>query len=268
MSLPITFFTSLELAETLRSWNLTLVGTVRRNNTFLSPNMQPSKDRPLNSTNFAFRKRATLCSYVPKKKKAVILLSTMHYIANVEQSEEVKPEIIAYYNQTKGGVDTMDKMLLTYTVKRKTSRWPLAPFYNTLDVSTLATYIIYKTNNPMLKGGDVKRSFLKDLAKQLCMKNIEARMSNQRVVAQFSTRSAIEHVLGHAIKAVNPSPRDQQPRDDTGRLKVVGSCYVCRQTDNFQRKTRKACETCLKPICLIHSVQHSTCLTCSQLTQN
>ena len=85
------FFTSLELAETLRSWNLTLVGTVRRNKTFLPPNMQPSKDRPLNSTNFAFRKRATLCSYVPKKKKAVILLSTMHYTANVEQSEKVKP---------------------------------------------------------------------------------------------------------------------------------------------------------------------------------
>ena len=129
----------------------------------------------------------------------------------------------------------MDKMLLTYTVKRKTSRWPLTLFYNILDVSALATYIIYKTNNPMLKGGDVRQSFLKDLAKQLCMNNIEARMSNQRVVAQFSTRSAIEHVLGRAIMDANQSAPFQQQRDETGRLKVVGSCYVCSQAENFQR---------------------------------
>ena len=63
------FFTFLELAETLRSQNLTLLGTVRRNKTFLPPNMQPSKDRPLNSTNFAFRKRATLCSCAEEEEK-------------------------------------------------------------------------------------------------------------------------------------------------------------------------------------------------------
>lgn len=39
------FFTSLELAKTLTSWNLTLVGTVRRNKRFLPANMQAHKDR-------------------------------------------------------------------------------------------------------------------------------------------------------------------------------------------------------------------------------
>lgn len=122
------FFTSLQLARTLSTWNMTLVGTVRKNKRFLPPNMQPSKTRAIYSTNFAFRKEATLCSYVPKKNKSVIVISSMHMVPEVEQTNTAKPKIISYYNQTKGGADTMDKMLCEYTVKRRTNRWPLAFF--------------------------------------------------------------------------------------------------------------------------------------------
>ncbi|XP_050523719.1 piggyBac transposable element-derived protein 4-like [Daktulosphaira vitifoliae] len=50
------FFTSMQLATTLNSWNMTLVGTVRKNKRFLPPKMLPSKARALHSTNFVFRK--------------------------------------------------------------------------------------------------------------------------------------------------------------------------------------------------------------------
>ena len=90
--------------------------------------MQPTKKRPVYSTNFAYHRDATVCSYVPKKKKAVVLLSSMHMPAEVEETQSAKPEIIKYYNKTKGGVDTMDKMLGEYTVKRQTLWWPLAFF--------------------------------------------------------------------------------------------------------------------------------------------
>ena len=91
--------------------------------------MQPTKERPVYSTNFAYHRDATVCSYVPKKKKAVVLLSSMHMSAEVEETQSAKPEIIKYYNKTKGGVDTMDKMLDEYIVKRRTLRWPLAIFF-------------------------------------------------------------------------------------------------------------------------------------------
>ena len=90
--------------------------------------MQPTKERPVYSTNFAYHRDATVCSYVAKKKKAVVLLSSMHMSGEVEETQLVKPEIIKYYNKTKSGVDTMDKMLGEYTVKRRTLRWPL-PFF-------------------------------------------------------------------------------------------------------------------------------------------
>ena len=41
----------------------------------------------------------------------------MHMSAEVEEKQSANPEIIKYYNKTKDGVDTMDKMLGEYTVK-------------------------------------------------------------------------------------------------------------------------------------------------------
>jgi len=45
----------------------------------------------------------------------------------------------------------MDKLLGEYSAHRKTNRWPLALFYNILDVAALAAYLIYKANNEMIK---------------------------------------------------------------------------------------------------------------------
>ena len=91
---------------------------------------------------FAFSEHGTvsLCSYIPKKKKNVLLISTMHKDNSVS-GLMTKLEIIQYYNKTKGGVDNMDKMLQHFYTKRQTLRWPLAVFYNMIDVACLATYI-------------------------------------------------------------------------------------------------------------------------------
>ncbi|KAJ8941648.1 hypothetical protein NQ314_010292 [Rhamnusium bicolor] len=75
------FFTSPQLAH---AWNLIWVGTVRKNKIFLPLSMQASKKRSINSTNFAYSNYSTLCSYVPKKNKSVVLLSSMHMTGEVE----------------------------------------------------------------------------------------------------------------------------------------------------------------------------------------
>ena len=59
-----------------------------------------------------------------------------------------KPVIIGYYNQTKGGVDRLDQLLSAYTCKRKTNRWPLALFYNILDISAVTAQVIFLINKP------------------------------------------------------------------------------------------------------------------------
>jgi hypothetical protein len=54
---------------------------------------------------------------------------------NAEMGEKKKPEIICFYNQTKGGVDIVNQMLSNYSVARKTNRWPLNCFLESADNS-------------------------------------------------------------------------------------------------------------------------------------
>ena len=79
------------------------------------------------------------------------LLSTMHSDTAVNTDEQKKPHMIMYCNKYITGVDTMDRMVSRYTCHRRTQRWPLAMFFNILDVGALAAYLIYYENNNMLK---------------------------------------------------------------------------------------------------------------------
>ena len=83
----------------------------------------------------------------------------MHMSGEVEETQSAKPEIIKYYNKTKGGVDTMDRMLDEYIVKRRTLRWPLAFFYNRIDVTGLACFVIYREHNARFRAKDQRRGF-------------------------------------------------------------------------------------------------------------
>ena len=80
-------------------------------------------------------------------------------------------EIMKRYNKTKGGTVTKDtrKLLGEYTVKRPPLRWPLLFFYNIVDVTGLASYIIYGKQKARLKAKDLQRKFLKEFADMPCM---------------------------------------------------------------------------------------------------
>ena len=61
-------------------------------------------------------------------------MSTQHRDNSVVVDDKNKPEIITYYNNTKSGVDILDKLVRTYSCKRVTARWTQRPyiFYNCL----------------------------------------------------------------------------------------------------------------------------------------
>lgn len=54
----------------------------------------------------------TIVSYVSKKYKIVIQLSTFTKSVKVSDINDKKPQIILDYNATKGAVDTLDQLLL------------------------------------------------------------------------------------------------------------------------------------------------------------
>ncbi|CAF1271559.1 unnamed protein product, partial [Didymodactylos carnosus] len=103
------FFTSIPLAKELHSKELTLVGTLGKNKPEIPIELQSNKNRDVGSSIFGFSDNLTLVSYVPKKNKAVLLLSSMHHDNKVDTGTG-KPNIVLDYNKTKGAVDTIDEM--------------------------------------------------------------------------------------------------------------------------------------------------------------
>ena len=132
------FLTKYPLAQTLKAKQMSLVGTVRKNRRELPIIPQLSR----NEQGYLFSNGVTLLNYAPKKIKTVLLFSTLHFSHDILQISEL-PEIIQYYNKTKGGVDTLDMMGQNYTVKRISNRWPVTIFYHIIDMALMNAFNVF-----------------------------------------------------------------------------------------------------------------------------
>ncbi|KRX33046.1 hypothetical protein T05_13239, partial [Trichinella murrelli] len=66
-------------AEDLLAKKTTIVGTLRRNKTEVPSELTEAMGREVGSSLFCFDRQLTLVSYILKRKKCVLLLSTMHH---------------------------------------------------------------------------------------------------------------------------------------------------------------------------------------------
>ncbi|XP_055356458.1 uncharacterized protein LOC129601623 [Paramacrobiotus metropolitanus] len=142
-----------------------LGGSAKRNKREIPPQFLPHREREQYSSRLGFTKDLTLVSYVPKKGKAVMLLSSFHHSDATAETAEQKPEIILTYNATKAGVDTVDQLVQYYTVKRITRRWPMSAYYNIIDISAINAFVVYSEMPQFAKSP--RREFLKTLAYSL-----------------------------------------------------------------------------------------------------
>ena len=135
------WFTDIDLVQELKEKKLSYVGILKTNKRQLPLELVVSNGRKELSTLFGFQKDIMLVSYVPKPKKTVILVSTLHVDKEVDPNsgEQQKPSVITFYNATKGGMDTADQMCATYNVARNIKRWPMAVFFAMLNVAGIIT---------------------------------------------------------------------------------------------------------------------------------
>ncbi|UYV66526.1 hypothetical protein LAZ67_4001961 [Cordylochernes scorpioides] len=172
------WYTSFPLAQSLLTeHNLTLVGTLKKNKKEIPVEFLPNRNRPIFSSIFGFNENTTLVSYVPKKSKSVILLSTMHSTMTIDEDtgDKMKPEIVTFYNQTKIGVDVVDQMSGTYSVGRRTRRWPLCIFFDLVNVAEINAQVLYNANH--LQEEPIKRRhFLEKIGLSLIDEHIKERL--------------------------------------------------------------------------------------------
>lgn len=239
------WFMSIPLADTmLTDFNLTVVGTLRKNKREIPPSFLPSRKTAVLSSNFAFDQQKTIVSFCPKRGKSVILLSTMHGDKAVNE-ETKKPEMIHFYNETKGGIDTFDQLNHTYSVARKTRRWPLRFFYGILDQAGVNALVLFK--NKHTEQTTERRSFLKDLGLQLARPFMEERLKKP---LPKDLQEGIKKILGITLETPDPNPARNKPKQ--------ARCSSCPRSKD--RKTKTFCAKCHSAICTEH--KYDVCKSC------
>ncbi|XP_055079099.1 piggyBac transposable element-derived protein 4-like [Periophthalmus magnuspinnatus] len=175
------FFTSFELARRLFfERGLTLLGTLRANRTevpreLACPPTTRGNGRRVGSFSFAFATgegggpSVALISYLAKKTRNVLILTTAPHDEQEQQQQQHKPAAVLHYNRTKGGVDNLDKVTGTYSCRRKTCRWPMVIFHNMIDVSAYNAFVLWRELNPTWMPGkrNRRRLFLEQLGRAL-----------------------------------------------------------------------------------------------------
>ena len=108
------------------------------------------------------------------------MMSTQHHSATIHlDRNDKKPDIIMAYNATKGGVDNLDKLIRTYSCKRKTKRWPMALFSIFLDIAAYNVFVVYMAVHHQYNSGKShkRRLFIEELALSMIMDAVDRRIA-------------------------------------------------------------------------------------------
>jgi len=247
------WYTSYSLVESLlHDHNLTAVGTLRKNKREIPKEFLDIKKRPICDSMFGFRDELTLVSYTPKsknKKKNVVLISSMHHDKKIDETtcEERKPDIITFYNSTKGGVDVVDMMMDEYSVSRNSRRWPLTVFLALLNISSVNSYVLY-AHNPQNKLK--RRKFIKSISLALLQDHQKRRLQNERLPKTLRT----------AVARFVSKPTEMTPITSQLSQTKAKRCEICPRSKD--RKVKSVCCTCKKHVCSQHSKMTVTCIEC------
>nr|CAH7737709.1 unnamed protein product [Callosobruchus chinensis] len=239
------WFTSLALAEDLLKQKVTVIGTIKANKRELPPELVNVKQRPPQSSIFAYQPHCSLVSYVPRKNKNVLVLSTMHHDDKLDK-DSGKPDIIMDYNRTKFGVDVVDKMCASYDVSRNSRRWPLTVFFDILNIGGINMLNLFVANNNY---ETIKRKdYLKSLAKDLTLPLMKKRMYGKNIPPKMITKIRL------LLDIDEEEPISQDPPRKIGR----GRCYLCPRKND--KKTPIVCTKCQGWTCKTH--QKILCSPC------
>ncbi|KAF0299089.1 PiggyBac transposable element-derived protein 4 [Amphibalanus amphitrite] len=261
------FYTTIALCEELLEQNLTYVCTVQANRRDLPEEAKTTTGREQYSTQFYWSDGIMMASYNKKRGKNVLMLSTQHDqpLVDAGAAGKKKPEMMLYYNSTKGGIDTIDQMLDTYTCRVSTRRWPMAIFFFILDVAALNSWVVLSEATGQFAdarhGG--RKAFLQELGLSLIRPLVCSRPTDNMVM---KTRLAVEVILKEktAPPAAPQRTEAQRARCHLCTVNQHGNGYK-KARSNSVNKTKKMCARCRRSMCGTHRVSHLVvCERCAE----
>lgn len=190
-----------------------------------------------------------MVSYVPRKNKSVILLSTFHDDDQMDPDTR-KPQVILDYNGTKGGVDTVDKMCAAYSVSRITKRWPCVVFYTLMNIGGINAQILHKFACPT-KAPKHRRIFLKNLALSLMKEHLISRSTLRHLPQDI--RCFLKVTYGQCVEPTEEIEEINLPKR--------GVCRVCVMERKRTSASMKCCR-CQSFTCKKHASINVVCHDC------
>lgn len=211
----------------------------------------------------------TLQSYITKRRKPLIFLSTFFQNSNLVPNSSTNLSIINQsYNKFKCGIDVIDQTINSYTVRRRTNRWPMNLFYFILDVAITNSYTLCK-NLDILSQNCQKREFMERLGLEICLQNVinrdftrldslhknDAKMFVERYNYVFS-KSVELSFLNLPLRPINLE-------SNTIDKDYCVECLDSGHLRNRLSKVKTSCSNCKKFICKGHSI--NVCKNCINL---
>jgi len=145
-------------------------------------------------------------SEIARKKSGklinVLLFSTMVPIIGVTRDTR-KPAIIELYNNTMGGTDVVDLLIVHKTVRWKSNKWTMSPLAFMLDTAAVNANTISGLHEGRTKPDT--RAFRYELIADLVIPHIRRRLTNRNI--QRPIRAKAEAYLGKLLCTVkDPIP--------------------------------------------------------------
>ena len=213
------WFSSVRLADKLAERNWRMTGTMRKSRRELPSEIMEFKRKEEHVSRYLYcnsnKIQKTLCTYVPKPGRVVVLLSTADHSAS-DHAATGKPLIVEAYNAFKGGVDMFNEIMKSRSCRRKTRRWPLRVLYFILDASAYNSFVLFRTVEKM------KRiDFLKALSFELVDRWSKLRLEESNL--SYELRLHVRRFRELAYKDEHPvETRQRDPAQ-----KVTMRCYIC-----------------------------------------
>jgi len=239
------WYTSVPLLQRMfkEPYNIKITGTIKKNKREIPAEFKVApKERP--SYKFDHASNITLLSYAPKKKKSTKIVLLVSSYMHTREITDTKPNLVRYYNKTKGGTDTFDRLCHSYTVSGRSHRWPQRIFCGILDQAIVNARILLTCKNRInnVPGKITAIDCLDKVYKFLITPYLQQRY--EIVSLRKDIKLGIAGIL--KLDRYDMAPVERVEFDTKRR------CEVCNPKKD--RKTKSGCASCKRAVCHEHSV--------------
>ena len=208
-------YTSITLAQKLLQKNMTLVGTMRKNRKGIPKPLLSVDGREVESMVVIWEKeqhKISLTSYVTKTasgKKNVIVLSSQPVFPGVtKDGGKKKPQIIKFYDFSKGGTDIVDQRMDKFSTATKSKKWKRKVWSMILDASRVNAASIVALN----LGKDPRKTnsfdFCWALGTALCIPFVQKRLETPGLQSELKEKMIFflkqQNALPPRVEVENP----------------------------------------------------------------